>query len=97
MASARTVLGVTITFVWHSEEQSIRPDGNSAQGGGNGSVVYKELMFHHLELFVATDSQVWCTDTDDRTVRDICESIGLGFLNKLLYSTIVYSHDMALF
>jgi len=75
MASARTVLGVTVTLVWHPEEQGIWPDGNSSQGGGNGSVVHEELVFHHLELFVATDSQVRCTDADDRTVRDVCESV----------------------
>ena len=75
MASARTVLGVTVAFVWHSEEQGVRPDGNTAQGGSNGSVVHEELVFHHLELFVATDSQVRCTDADDRTVRDVCESV----------------------
>jgi len=75
MASARAVLGVTVTLVWHPEEQGVRPDGNSAQGGGDGSVVHEELVFHHLELFVTADSQVRCTDADDRTVRDVCESI----------------------
>jgi len=73
VASARAILGVTITFVGHPEEQCVRPNRHTAERSGDGSVVHEELMFHHLELFVAAYSQVWGTDSDNRTVRDVGE------------------------
>lgn len=75
VASAGTVLSVTVALVRHSEEQRVRPDGHSAEGSCNGSVVHEELVFHHLELFVATDPQVRRADADDRTVGNVCESV----------------------
>lgn len=75
VASAGTVLGVTVALVRHSEEQGVRPDGHSAQRGGDGRVVHEELVLHHLELLVAADSQVRRSDADDRTVGNVGESV----------------------
>lgn len=56
MASARTVLSITVAFVRHSKEQSVWPNRYTAQRCCNGSVVHEELMFHHLKLFVSAYS-----------------------------------------
>jgi len=65
MASAGAILGITVTFVGHPEEQGVWPNWHSAQRSGDGSVVHEELMFHHLELFVSAYSQIRCADSDD--------------------------------
>lgn len=83
MASAGAVLSVSITFMGHSEEQSVRPDRHSTKGSCYRSIINEKLMFHHLKLLVATDPQVRRSNTNNRTIRDVCKSItknAIGFL-----------------
>ena len=75
MRSGRAVLSVTMALVGHAEVQSVRPDGDTAQWGSDGSIVDKELVSHHFELLVSTNTKEWSPDTDNATVGDVCESI----------------------
>lgn len=53
VASGWTVVRVAVAFVRHTEIQSVRPNGHTAQRRRDGRVVDEELIGHHFELLVA--------------------------------------------
>lgn len=74
MATTGAIVGVTVALVGHTEVQSVWPDWDTSQRSGDGGIVYEELVSHHLELFVATNTQVRSTHTYDGSVSDVSES-----------------------
>ena len=56
-------------------EESVGPDGDSAEGRGDGGVVDEELVVHHLELRVAADPQVGRAHADHGAVGDVGETL----------------------
>ena len=56
VASGWASLGVTVAFVRHAVVQRVRPNWNTAKWRGDGSVINKELIIHHLELGIAANS-----------------------------------------
>jgi len=75
MTTASAVLRVSTALVWHTEVESVGPNGNAAERGSNGRIIDEELISHHVELFVATDAKVGGADTDDGSVRDISKAL----------------------
>ena len=65
VASGWATLGVTVAFVRHAVVQGVRPNWNTAKWRGDGRVINKELISHHLELFVSTNTKEWSTDTNN--------------------------------
>ena len=63
-----------MALVRHPEVQRVRPQRRVTEWGRDGTVVQEGLFFHHEELIVATDPQVWCPDTDDAVIRDVGEA-----------------------
>lgn len=57
------VSGVAVALVGHPEVQGVGPNWDTSQGRGDGTVVNEELVRHHLELLVATDSEVGSSHT----------------------------------
>ena len=51
--------------------ESVRPDGDPFERSDDGGVVHKELVGHHLELFVATDSEVRSPHTNNGPIADV--------------------------
>ena len=78
VASGWATLGVTVTFVRHAVVKGVRPNRNTAQRSGDGGIVDKELISHHFELFVSTNSEERSTNTNDRAIGDV----GKSFNNK---------------
>ena len=56
-------------------EESVGPDGDSAEGRGDGGVVDEELVVHHLELRVAADPQIRRAHPDHRAVSYVGEPL----------------------
>ena len=56
-------------------EECVGPDGDSAEGRGDGGVVDEELVVHHLELRVAADPQVGRAHADHGAVGDVGETL----------------------
>lgn len=54
-----------MTLVRHPEVESVGPDWDAVEGGGDGGVVDKKLVCHHFELFVAADAEEGGADSDD--------------------------------
>lgn len=81
-----TIATVAVTLVRHSEVQSVRPDGHSSQGRGDGRVVHEELIGHHLELLVTADPEIRSAHSNDGTVCDVGETLddqpGTGHLGQ---------------
>jgi len=73
--SGWTVLSVTMALVRHTEVQSVGPDGHTAEWGSDGGIVDKELICHHFELLVATNTEERSTNADNATVSDVGESL----------------------
>lgn len=78
MATRWAVVGIAVALVRHAEIQGIWPDGHTAQRGGNGGIVHKELISHHLELLVATHTQVGSAHANDGAIGDV----GKAFHNQ---------------
>lgn len=70
-----TVLGISVALVGHLEVEGVGPDGYTAERGGDGGVVDKELVSHHLKLFVTSYTQEGSTETNDRAISNIRESL----------------------
>lgn len=66
-------LQVTVAAVRHTEVHGVRPKWRVGQRSGDGRIVQESLLFHHGELVVSTDSQIWGTDSDHRVVRQVGE------------------------
>lgn len=75
MAATGTSSTVAAALVGSTEVEGVRPDGDAAEGGGDGGVVNEELIGHHFVLFVATDAEGRSTDTDDGAVGDVGETL----------------------
>ncbi len=74
VAAAGTILGIADTFVRHTEIERVWPDGNAAKRGSDGRIVDEELISHHVELLVATNTQIRSSNTNNRAVGDVGES-----------------------
>lgn len=75
VALAGAVVRVTVALVGHPEVERVGPDGHASQRGGDGGVVDKELVGHHLELLVAADAEVRGAHADDAAVGDVGETL----------------------
>ena len=69
-------LGVTVTLVRHPVVEGVGPDWHTGERGRDGGIVNKELVGHHLELLVTTNSQVWSPHADHGTISDVGEPLG---------------------
>lgn len=76
MATRWTIVGIAVALVWHAEIQGIWPDGHTSQGGGDGGIIHKELISHHLELLVATHTKVRSTHANDGAIGDVGKTLG---------------------
>lgn len=75
MGPCWTILSISVTLVRHSEVEGVGPQRRIAEGCGDGGVVQEGLFFHHKELVVASNSQVWSPYTHNRIVGDVGESL----------------------
>nr|CAD7568205.1 unnamed protein product [Timema californicum] len=75
MTPTGTVVGVTVTLVRHAEVQGVGPNGDPSQGSGDGGVVDKELIGHHLKLLVTANTKVWCPHSNDGAVGDVSKPL----------------------
>lgn len=86
MRPRRAIAAVAVALMGHPEVQRVRPDWHASQRCGDGGVVHKELIGHHLELFVTTDSEVRGPHADDRAIGDVGETLddqpGAGHLRQ---------------
>jgi len=64
-----------MALVGHTVVESVGPDRDPGEGGGDGGVVDEELVSHHLKLLVTTNSEVGSTNTNDRAVSDVSEPL----------------------
>lgn len=74
VATRWAVVGIAVALVWHTEVQGVWPDGHTSQRGGNRGIVHEELICHHLELLVATHTQVGSTHANDGAISDVGET-----------------------
>lgn len=71
VTTRRAVVSVSVALVWHAEVQCIRPNWHSSQRCRDRCVINEELIGHHFELFIATDTQIWSTNADDAAVSNV--------------------------
>ena len=64
-----------MTLVRHPVVKGVWPDGDTTKGGSDGGVVDKVLVGHHLKLLVASHSKVGGSDSNDRSVGDVGETL----------------------
>ena len=64
-----------MALVGHPVVECVRPDRNPAKGRGDGGVVDKVLVGHHLELLVPSHPEVGGPDSDDRAVRHVGKAL----------------------
>ena len=69
------VLGVSVALVRHPVVQGVWPDGDTAKGGCDGSVIDEVLVGHHLELFVSSHSEVGRPDSNHRSVGHVGKAL----------------------
>lgn len=71
MRAGGAALQISMATVWHLEVHGVWPEWWIRQWCGDGGIVQERLFFHHSELVVATDAQVWSTDTNNGIVGDV--------------------------
>ena len=64
-----------MALVGHPVVECVRPDRNTAKRRGDGGVVDKVLVGHHLELLVPSHPEVGGPDSDDRAVRHVGKAL----------------------
>ena len=78
--------GVTVTLVGHPEVEGVGPLRHAGQGGGDGGVIGKELIRHHLKLRVAAHPEEGGPHPGDGAVADVGEPLddqpGAGHLGQ---------------
>lgn len=75
MRTGRTVLAIAVTFVGHSEVESVGPEGRVTEGSGDCRVIEEGLLFHHEELVIAADPEIGRSDADNGVVGDVGEPL----------------------
>ena len=75
VGARRAVLGVAVALVGHAVVEGVGPDGDTAEWRGDGGVIDKELIRHHLELLVASDAEEGCPHSDHRAVSDVGKTL----------------------
>lgn len=75
VASRWAVVSVAVALVRHAEVESVGPDWHAAQRSGDGCVVNEKLIGHHLELFIAANTQIWSTNADDAAVSNVGKAL----------------------
>merc|ERR1719244_1144813 len=71
MRPGRTVATVAMALVWYPVVGSVGPDRDGSQWGGDRRVVSEELVSHHDELLVATNTQVGSSHANYSPVGDV--------------------------
>jgi hypothetical protein len=61
-------------LVGHPEVQSVWPHWDTSKRCGDGGIIDKELISHHFELLVPTNSEVWCPNANNRAICDVCKA-----------------------
>lgn len=74
MRPRRAVATVAVAPVGHPEVQRVWPNWHTSQRRSDGGVIYEELIGHHLELLVTTDSKVRGPHTNDGAIGDVGET-----------------------
>ena len=74
MGPRRAVLSIAVALMRHAVVEGVRPDGDTAERRGDGCVIDKELVGHHLKLLVASDTEVGCPDSDHGSISDVCKA-----------------------
>ena len=69
------VLGIAVALVWHAVVKGVGPDGDAAERGGDGGVIDKELIRHHLKLLVASDAEEWRPHSNHGAVGDVGKAL----------------------
>jgi len=64
-----------VALMRHTVVECVWPDRDTGKRGGDGGIIDKELVSHHLKLLVSSDSKIWSTDTDHRSVSNIGKSL----------------------
>merc|ERR1719300_631650 len=52
----------------------VRPYGDTSKRCSNRRIIGKELVSHHLKLFIATNLEIWSSNSNDSAVSDVGES-----------------------
>ena len=68
-------LEMSVTFMRHTVVQNVRPQRVVGKRSDKGGVIKEAFLGQHVELPVATDSQVWGSHSYDAVVADVCESV----------------------
>lgn len=89
--ACRACLEISMATMRHTEVHSVWPQWWVVKGSCDGRVVEECLLFHHCELIVATDSQVWRTKTDNGIVCDVCELLDNDSLSSHFFRPCVNS------
>lgn len=86
MRPRRAITTIAVAFVGHPEVQCVRPNWHTSQRRGDGGVVHKELIGHHLELLVTANPEVRCPYADDGAIGDVGKTLddqpGTGHLSQ---------------
>ena len=51
--------------------QGVWPERNSAKWSGDGGIVSKELVSHHVELFISSNTEIRSPDSDHSTISNV--------------------------
>lgn len=85
VTSCRAGLKVAVAAMRHTEVHRVWPEWWIAQGSRDSWVVEERLLLHHCELIVATDSQIWRTETHDWVVSDVRVFLDYDSLSSHLF------------
>lgn len=84
-------MSITVALMGHSVVQSVRPDRNAAQGSSDGGIIDKELISHHFKLLVSTNTEERSSDTNNRSVSDVGESLNNETISSHLSQPVIIS------
>lgn len=71
MGTCWATLQITVATMWHLEVHCVWPERWIRQWCGDCGIVQERLFFHHCELIVAADTQIWCSHTNHGIVGDV--------------------------
>jgi len=71
MRPTGAVVVVTVALVRHSEVECVWPEWNPAERSGDGRIVSKELIGHHVELLVASNTEIRCSHANHCAVSNV--------------------------
>uniref|UniRef100_A0A8D8UJF3 Uncharacterized protein n=1 Tax=Cacopsylla melanoneura TaxID=428564 RepID=A0A8D8UJF3_9HEMI len=65
------MLKVSVTSMRHTEVHGVRPERWVGQRSSDTRVIQERLLFHHGELVVSSNSEVWSTDTHNTVIGEV--------------------------